>query len=142
MNKLEIIEKLNQNNNFHLSLKVISSTQDSVLYQIKEVIEKENKSAIVITDIEGCYEKLQQAYQEKIDYVLVNSQISFLLPLVNIITNDDISVIKPMIPTFYHLKDNRIIQKVKTTCNKKLSSYYSFKTLEELIYQVMMLIEQ
>lgn len=142
MNKLEIIEKLNQNNNFHLSLKVISSTQDSVLYQIKEVIEKENKSAIIITDIEGSYEKLQQAYQGKIDYVLVNSQISFLLPLVNIITNDDISVIKPMIPTFYHLKDNRIIQKVKTTCNKKMSSYYSFKTLEELIYQVMMLIEQ
>lgn len=140
MNKLEIIEKLNQNNNFHLSLKVISATQDSVLYQIKEVIESKNKSAIIITDIEGCYEKLQQAYQEKIDYVLVNSQISFLLPLVNIITNDDISVIKPTIPTYYCLKDNKIIQKVKTTCNKKMSKYSAFHTIEELINDVMTLI--
>ena len=139
MNKLEIIEKLNQNNNFHLSLKVISATQDSVLYQIKEVIEKENKSAIIITDIEGCYEKLQQAYQEKVDYVLVNSQISFLLPLVNIITNDDISVIKPTIPTYYCLKDNKIIQKVKTTCNKKMSKYSAFHTVEELINELKIL---
>lgn len=139
MNKLEIIEKLNQNNNFHLSLKVISATQDSVLYQIKEVIEKKNKSVIIITDIEGCYEKLKQAYQEKIDYVLVNSQISFLLPLVNIITNDDISVIKPTIPTYYCLKDNKIIQKVKTTCNKKMSKYSAFHTVEELINELKIL---
>ena len=69
MNKLEIIEKLNQNNNFHLSLKVISATQDSVLYQIKEVIEKKNKSVMIIIDIEDCYEQLKQAYQEKVDYV-------------------------------------------------------------------------
>ena len=140
MNKLEIIEKLNQNNNFHLSLKVISATQDSFLYQIKEVIEKKNKSVMIIIDIEGCYEKLKQAYQEKIDYVLVNSQLSFLLPLVNIITSDDVSSIKPTIPTYYCLKDNKIIQKVKTTCNKKMSTYYSFKSIEELINDVMTLI--
>lgn len=132
---MNITYKLNQNNNFHLSLKVIQATEVKALKALQEKLKENNKTSIII-ETSNCYEILLKAYNEKIDYVLVNSSVNFLLPLVNIITTDDVSIIKPMIPTYYLLKDNKIIQKVKTTCNKKMSTYSAFKTLEELINQV------
>ena len=92
---------------------------------------------MVIDSLDNAFDKLTYAYNNKIDYVLVNKDLSFMLPLVNIITTDDISTIKPMIPTFYCLKDNRIIQKVKTTCNKKMSTYKAFHSIEELLEEVL-----
>ena len=140
MKKLEIIEKLNQNNNFHLSLKTISATDIEVLNKLKQVIENKNKTTVIIASLENAYEELFKAHNNKIEIVLVNSQLSFMLPLVNIITTDDISIIKPIIPTYYCLKDNKIIQKVKTTCNKNMSKYTAFHTIDELIEQVINLI--
>ncbi len=140
MKNLEIIEKLNQSNNFHLSLKTISATDIEVLNKLKQVIENKNKTTIIIASLENAYEELLKAYNNKIDFVLVNSKLSFMLPLVNIITTDDISIIKPIIPTYYCLKDNKIIQKVKTACNKKMSKYTAFHTIDELIEQAINLI--
>lgn len=140
MKKLEIIEKLNQNNNFHLSLKTISATDIEVLNKLKKVIENKNKTPIIITSLENAYEELLKAYNEKIDYVLISKELTFMLPLLNIITTDSVDVIKPIIPTYYCLKDNKIIQKVKTACNKKMSKYTAFHTIDELIEQVINLI--
>ena len=134
MKNLEIIEKLNQSNNFHLSLKCILASDNEVLNKLKQVIENENKKAIIINLIDNAYEELLKAYNEKIDYVLIGQNLKFMLPLVNIITTDCIDVIKPMIPTYYCLKDNKIIQKVKTICNKKLSKYTAFHSVDELIF--------
>ena len=135
MKKLEIIEKLNQNNNFHLSLKSILATDDEVLNKLKQVIENKNKKVIIINFIDNAYEALLKAYNEKIDYVLISQELTFMLPLVNIITIDCVEVIKPIIPTYYCLKDNKIIQKVKTTCNKKMSKYTAFHSIEELVLE-------
>ena len=136
MKKLEIIEKLNQNNNFHLSFKSILATDNKVLSKLKQVIESKNKKAIIITSLDNAYEELLLSYNNKIDYILVNQELTFMLPLVNIITTDEVSIIKPIIPTYYCLKDNKIIQKVKTTCNKKLSKYIAFHSVDELIEEV------
>jgi cellobiose-specific phosphotransferase system component IIB len=137
MKKLEIIEKLNQNNNFHLSLKSILATDKEVLNKLKQVIENKNKKATIINFIDNAYEDLLKAYNEKIDYVLISQELTFMLPLVNIITTDCVDVIKPIIPTYYCLKDNKIIQKVKTTCNKKMSKYTAFHSIDELVLETL-----
>lgn len=132
-----LIELLNQNNNFHLSLRCIMANEVKVLDALKNRLENNNNNTLVIDSLDNAYNQLTYAYNNKIDYVLVNKDLSFMLPLVNIITTDDISTIKPMIPTFYCLKDNRIIQKVKTTCNKKMSTYKAFHSIEELLEEVL-----
>ena len=93
MKNLKIIEKLNQSNNFHLSLKCILASDNEVLNKLKQVIENENKTTVIIASLENAYEELLKAHNNKIEIVLVNSQLSFMLPLVNIITTDDISSI-------------------------------------------------
>lgn len=137
--KENIINKLNDKSNFHLSLKSILATDDLLLKKLKLAIENNNKTVMVLTSLENAYDELLKAYNEKMDYVLVNQNFSFMLPLVNIIGNDEVSVIKPIIPTYYCLKDNKIIQKVKTTCNKKMSKYTAFHSVDELIEEVIKL---
>ena len=65
--------------------------------------------------------------------MLVNENIDFLLPIFTVLTKDMIELIKPMIPVYYYLKDNKIIQRVKTNCNKKSCQYMQIKTIDELI---------
>ena len=137
MKNQKIIEKLNQNNNFHLSLKVIQITDRKILEQLKQELENNNKKVVIINN---SYEALLDAYNNKVDYVLIDETINYLLPLVVVITKEIIDIIKPIIPTFYLLKDNRIIQKVKTQCNKKMSKYISFKNVKELIDAIISLI--
>lgn len=129
----ETIKKLNQNNNFHLSFKVIQINDDSI---IDLLIKKINEKVYVIKERYDLYDKLLDAYNNKYKYIVCNETINFLLPLVTIIVKDDVSLIKPTIPVYYYLKDNKIIQKVKTTCNKKMTTYEGFKTIEDLLCKV------
>ena len=116
----EVIKKLNNHNNFHLSFKVIQISDDNLIDEIKEIT---TKKVLVLKDTTNLFEKLLSAYNNNIKHVVCNDKIDVLLPLVVFITNDNVDVIKPTIPVFYYLKDNKIIQKVKTQCNKTYTSY-------------------
>lgn len=128
----QLIKRLNEENNFHLSLKVIQVTDENVALQLLDKLQEEGKTVDII-DKNDPYKTLKKAHEEKIDYIIARSNDNYLLPLVVVITSDDIDVIKPMIPTLYMLKDNKIIQKVKTRCNKLNSQYKQIKTILEII---------
>ena len=128
----QLIKRLNEENNFHLSLKVIQVTDEKVALQLLDKLQEEGKTVDII-DKNDPYKTLKKAHEEKIDYIIARSNDNYLLPLVVVIANDDIDVIKPMIPTLYMLKDNKIIQKVKTRCNKLNSQYKQIKSILEII---------
>ena len=127
----EVLMKLNDNNNFHLSLKVIQITDDDLISKCEEYLNGKGKTVFVILANDNLYEKLLNAYEMKVDYILINEKINILLPQSILITKDVTNIIKPMIPVYYLLKDNRIIQRIKTTCNKKYTTYIAIKSAEE-----------
>ncbi len=129
----DLLLKLNEYNNFHLSLKVIQITDNDLIDKCKEYLYAQGKTVFVILTNDSLFETLLKAYESKVDYVLINENINILLPQSILITKDVTSIIKPMIPVYYLLKDNRIIQKVKTTCNKKYTTYKSTKSVEEYL---------
>lgn len=129
----EVLKKLNNNNNFHLSLKVIQITDNDLILKCEEYLSKKEKKVFVIITKDSLFENLLKAHESKVDYVLINENINILLPQSILITKDVTSIIKPMIPVYYLLKDNRIIQKVKTACNKKYTTYKSTKSVEEYL---------
>ena len=134
MKELEIIEKLNQLNNIHLTFKCIQFSNDEIIEEFASLLT--NKKVMIITSLDECLEKIVKAYNEKYDLVLVNEKIRFMLPIVSVVLNDNTEIIKPMIDVLYLLKDNKIIQKVKTCCNKKHSKYIAFKNKEELFLEL------
>lgn len=130
----EVIKKLNHLNNFHLSFKVIQVSDDNLIDKIKTISTKE---ILILKDTANLFEKLLDAYNNNIKYIVCNDKIDILLPLAVFITNDNVDVIKPTIPVYYYLKDNKIIQKVKTQCNKTYTSYKQIKTKEEFIKTIL-----
>ena len=136
MNNGKIIKELNTYNNFHLSLKVIQITDENLLNSVSIFLKENKKSSIIITSLNKVIEKLQKAYNEKIDYVLCNENIEFLLPLVIILTKENLDLIKPLIPVFYTIKDNKIIEKLKTTCRKKMTSFDKICDENELFREI------
>lgn len=129
----EVLMKLNDNNNFHLSLKVIQITDDDLISKCEEYLNGKGKTVFVILANDNLYEKLLNAYEMKVDYILINEKINILLPQSILITKDVTNIIKPMIPVYCLLKDNRIIQRIKTTCNKKYTTYIAIKRVEEYL---------
>ena len=106
-----LIKRLNEENNFHLSLKVIQVTDYKVSQNLKEALCSLGKSCEII-DNDNSYETLKKAYDEKIDYVISGSKDNYLLPLVVVINNDNVDVIKPMIPTLYLLKEENNLSRI------------------------------
>ena len=129
----DLLLKLNEYNNFHLSLKVIQITDNDLISECEEYLYAQGKKVFVILTNDSLFDNLLKAYESKVDYVLINENINILLPQSILITKDVTSIIKPMISVYYLLKDNRIIQKVKTTCNKKYTTYKSTKSVEEYL---------
>lgn len=129
----DLLLKLNEYNNFHLSLKVIQITDNDLISECEEYLYAQGKKVFVILTKDSLFENLLKAYESKVDCVLINENINILLPQSILITKDVTSIIKPMIPVYYLLKDNRIIQKVKTVCNKKYTTYKSTKSVEEYL---------
>lgn len=138
MEKLQIIEKLNIEKNFHLSIKCIQITDNILISKIKENI---SNKIIVITSLTDCYDLLKKAYQEN-KCVLINEKIDFVVPLLTIITTDCYDIIKYNIPVYYHLKDNKVISKLKTECNKKHTVCRLFKSKEDLYVQIINFIKK
>lgn len=136
----EIISKLNKENNFQLSLKVVQFTDDNLALSFISYLNNFHYSTIFIDGLNEAYALLKKAKDEKIDFVIVNNKISFLLPLVSVVSNDDLSIIKPFIPVYYYLKDNIIIQKLKTYCHKSDYQFLSFKTIDSLFANIKELI--
>ena len=128
----QLINKLNEEHNFHLSLKVVLFSEDNLLNQVYDKLVSLNYKCQKI-DCNNRYESLKKAYDEKVDYVLASSEETYLLPLLVVISNEDIEGVKPLIPTLYMLKDNKIISKLKTKCNKLSSSYSQIRSIEEII---------
>ena len=110
-------------NDLTFKLKVSFETSDSV----------EFLQPVVLAESTLTLDELNKAYNEKVDVVLVNEKVNFLLPLVCVLTKQSIDIIKPTIPVYYYLKDNKIIQKVKTTCHKKMTTFTQIKTRQEVI---------
>ena len=128
-----ILEKLNQNNNFHLTFKVIQIDDDKV---IDLLVNKISTKVYVIKENNDLYDKLLKAYNENYKWIICNSSIDILLPQVVVLTSDNIDIIKYNIPVYYHLKDNRKIQNIKTACNKINLSYTAFKSIDLLLDQI------
>ncbi len=141
MNQQELNEKLNQNKNFHLTLKVIQFVDDDLLNDFADYLTSFHCTYVKIKNINEAYEILLQAYQNQIQYVLCNDCIDCLLPLVCIVSQDNFTIVKPIIPVYYLLKDNRIIQKLKTLCRKRMTTFTAFKNKKELFQQVLNLIK-
>lgn len=139
MESLEILKKLNNHNNFHLTLKVIEISNDLLLDSIASFINAQNKTTQVITSKKKCFDLLYFAYINKIDYVLVNQNIDFLLPLVSIIYKDELTLIKPMIPILYLTKDNKIAEEIKKNCRKKMTTFQYIKNNDELFNYILLL---
>lgn len=132
---MNLIYQLNLKNNFHLSLKCIEFSEKKTLMAFCKSLSTNNYSYQIIDESQDIYSQLYKAYLTKVDYVLYIS-IPVLLPLLFVITNDNYENIKPLIPVYYCLKDNRIIQKVKTKCNQTYTQYFPFHNEEELLNNI------
>lgn len=136
MKKQEIISLLNKNHNFHLTFKVICFESALLLDKYDSYLNKNNIKHIVIKDIENSYDLLKQAYDNNIKNVICISNIDFLLYQVVVLDNDNVSVIKPIIPVYYLSKDNKIIQKIKTRCHQLDNKFFGFKDKETLFIEI------
>lgn len=130
----ELVKKLNQNNNFHLTFKVVQVTDDCI---IDKIVQLSKKEILALKNNDNIFENLLNAYNNNVKHIICNEKIEILLPLATFITKENVDVIKPIIPVYYYLKDNRIIQKIKTQCNKTYTSYKQIKTEEELINTIL-----
>ena len=75
----EVLMKLNDNNNFHLSLKVIQITDDDLISKCEEYLNGKGKTVLVILANDNLYEKLLNAYEMKVDYILINAYCNLYL---------------------------------------------------------------
>ena len=124
----QINEKLNELNNFHLTLKTILFDDLETLEKIKEYLNLKNYRTITI--LNNVFENLKKAYDEKIDYVLVLDDFNCLLPVVSILKYATIDNIKPYIKVIYTTKDNRIENIILKEARKKSSPYVKAKDSE------------
>lgn len=130
MNEQEILKKLNEKENFQLTFKVIQITDDLLLNEVSKLFD----NVEIITSIDKSYDKLLKAYLRKDKYLLINENISFLLPIIIVLTNDYLSLIKPMTPIYCKINDNKKFQNVKTRCNQmQLNQPIRLKNNEEII---------
>ena len=128
----DLLLKLNEYNNFHLSLKVIQITDNDLISKCEEYLYAQGKTVFVLLTNDSLFENLLKAYESKVDYVLINENINILLPQSILITKDVTSIIKPMIPVYYLLKDNKVIQKIKTHCHKTSTMFYQIKSIDDI----------
>ena len=76
MEKQEILKKLNKNNNFHLSIKVIQVT-DNLL--IKNITTKISKKCFIINNENSVYDQLKEAYETGVEYVFIEKKNRLLI---------------------------------------------------------------
>lgn len=128
----KILDKFEKDNFFQLKLKSIQITDNDILNKLSNKLDDlgyKNK----IIDENNIYDDLYDAYINKVDYVLINEKIDILLPQLIVIIGDYCNLIKPIIPVYYYLKDNKIIQKLKTTCNSNYTTYTKIDKKDEIV---------
>ena len=136
MEKQEIISLLNQNHNFHLTFKVICFENGLLAQEYENYLANNKIEYITIKNIENSYDLLKQAYDNNIKNIICLSNIDFLLYQLIVLDNDNVNVIKPIIPLYYLSKDNKIIQKIKTRCHQLDNQFFGFKDKETLFIEI------
>ena len=130
MKNNDFLNKLNEQNNFHLTFKVIQITDNTLLeYAASKTIEKN----VIINSENDIYEQLKNAYENKVRFVFIDEKIDCLLPFYVCLTIPYIDIIKPLIPVLYTIKDNKEKEYIKTACRKKMTTWQEFKTSEEMV---------
>jgi len=101
---------------------------DNLAFRLGSFIE----NSLVILDTNDIYNKLKEAFNNHVTYIVCNGKIDFLLPMVSVLVNDDTSIIRPRTPVYYMIKDNKIAQHVKTRCHQMDVSFTYYKKEDEL----------
>ena len=133
-------KRLNEHNNFHLSFKVIQTNDYELIKTLKSTLLSFGRKVEVV-DNYNLFENLLKAYENNVEIILCDESCDVLLPLCVVITNDNINLIKPYIETLYMQKDNRIIQKIKTTSNKKESTLTKVNNYQEAIEYILKILK-
>lgn len=112
----ETLKKLNQQNNFQLSLKTIQINEIEALNQVYECLIKDGKNVAKIAS-NDLYNELLKAYNDKVDYILIDKDVTILNPIIIGLFMESDVVIKPQSKVVYVINDNRIVNKLTSTCN-------------------------
>lgn len=112
------MDQLNENGNFHLSLKAISCSK-TIFFPIQTLFEQLNLSFMWIDASNDLYSQLQEAYQKQIDYILMDEDISFINSLYVLLNDNHFERIKPYSKVIYSFHDNHQINQLKAICQKK-----------------------
>lgn len=139
MNQENLIEKLNQHNNFHLALKVFQITDNKLIDDVSVQLIKRGINTQYLDTSKDVFSQLKQAYDEK-NVLFCDETISILLPQVLVLTKVCTNLIKPIIPVIYRLKDNKEIQQIKTACNKMNVTYVCCKDIESIVEYILRLV--
>lgn len=131
-----IVRLLDENDNFHLKIKSIQITDDNLLRAFEKILNQKGYTTMMINK-DDIFINLKKAYDNNIDYILIDEKIDILLPLVVVVTNDYPKLIKPTIPVVYLQKDNRIIQKIKYDCNCNYTTCKQIKNENELFDELL-----
>ena len=130
MKNKELLNKLNEQNNFHLTFKVVQITDYTLLEYVSS---KTNEKNVVVDSKNDIYEQLKKAYNDNIRVVFIDEKIDCLLPYYICLTKPCLDIIKPLISVFYTTKDNKEKENIKTACRKKMTKWQEFKSNEEML---------
>lgn len=123
---MEIKEKLEANNNFHLCFKTILITDNEMSLRIAKQIGK----SYVLDNNKDYFEQLLMCKNNNIEYILYDGLFPYFIPLFVVITNGNENLVKPFVKVFYICKDNRIENRIIDKCRENESPFYRVKSNE------------
>lgn len=106
---------LNEENNFHLSLKAITCPVDW-FFSVKEALEAIHYRIAMVRSQEDIYQQLKEIYLLKPDFILIDEKISFINPLYILLADCYHPAIRPYSKVIYVLHDNNQINTLKKDC--------------------------
>ena len=131
---MELIEKLNKKQNFHLAIRSILITNECE--NIKKYLVNNHKTTYVLDNNKDYYEQLKFVYDNKIDYLIYDGKLDILNPLMVIILDGNFNLVYPYIDTYYMTKDNRIENNIIKQARKRNSNFYKIRKIEEVFDKI------
>lgn len=137
MQKEEIIKLLDQNNNFHLTFKVISFEDKTLLKEYDDYLNNRLIDHLLLTDMDNCLKLIQNHYNNQQKYIITTTDFDFFLEQLIVLSVGNTKLIKPIIPVYYLSKDNKVIQKIKTRCHQINNNlFFGYKNKEQLFIDI------